>query len=81
MFISDGLDPYFFRRKVEKTQSMKEEMGGEVFISRQSRHYSFIESLINLLFPFCTLNWRVNNCVCRQGKGKNKRNECTVNNI
>ena len=35
MSISDGLDPYFFRRKMEKTGSMKNEMDGEVFISRQ----------------------------------------------
>ena len=31
MSISDGLDMYFFRRKMEKTRSMKEEMDGEVF--------------------------------------------------
>ena len=41
MSISDGLDPYFFRRKMEKTRSMKEEMDGEVFISRQSREIFF----------------------------------------
>ena len=34
MSISDGLEPYFFRRQMGKTRSMKEEMGGEVFISR-----------------------------------------------
>ena len=38
--ISDGSDPYFFRRKMEKTRSLKEEMNGEMFISRQSRHLS-----------------------------------------
>ena len=51
--ISDGLDPYFFRRKMEKALSMKEEMDGEVFIfrqsgevlfSRQSRHFSLYRS-------------------------------------
>ena len=31
--------PVFFRRKMEKTRSMKEEMDVEVFISRQSRHF------------------------------------------
>ena len=41
MSISDGLDPYFFRRKMEKTQSVREEMDGKVFVSRQSRHLSF----------------------------------------
>ena len=38
MSISDKSDPYFFRQKMEKTRSMKEEMDGEMFISRQSRH-------------------------------------------
>ena len=38
MSISDLSDPYFFRRKIEKTRSLKEEMDGELFISRQSRH-------------------------------------------
>ena len=47
--ISDGLHPYFFRRKMEKTRSMKEEMDEEVFISRQSRHFSFIDNMIKVL--------------------------------
>ena len=34
MSTSDGLDPYFFRQKLEKTRSVKEEMDGEVFSSR-----------------------------------------------
>ena len=42
MSISNGLDPYTFRRKMEKTRSVKEEMDGKVFISRQSRHISFV---------------------------------------
>ena len=47
---------------------MKEEMDGEVFISRQIRHDSFMDIMIKILFPICTLNWRVNNYVYRQGK-------------
>ena len=38
MSISDGSDPYFFRRKMEKTRCMKEEMDGRVFTSRNCRH-------------------------------------------
>ena len=38
MFISDGSDPYFFRQKMEKTRSEREEKNGRVFFSRQSRH-------------------------------------------
>ena len=42
MSISDRLDLYiFFRRKMEKARSVKEEMDGKVFVSRQSRHLSF----------------------------------------
>ena len=40
MSISDWSDPYFFRRKMEKTRSVREEMDGSVLISRQSRHLS-----------------------------------------
>ena len=54
MSISDGIDPYRFRRTIEKTRSMKEEMDGKVFISGQSRHISFVIFLIKVLFP--TLN-------------------------
>ena len=37
--ICDWSHPYIFRRKIEKTRSVKEEMEGELFISRQSRHF------------------------------------------
>ena len=78
MSISDGLDPCFFRRKMEKTWSMKEELDGEVFVSRQSRQFSFIvNNMIKVIFPICTLNWRVNNYVYHQEKGIKKRNETT----
>ena len=53
---------------MEKTPSVKEEMDGEVFISRQSRHYLFLGNMIEVLFPICTLVWRVNICLSRQGK-------------
>ena len=35
MSIFDGSDPCLFRRKMEKTRSVKEEMDGRVFISRK----------------------------------------------
>ena len=56
MSISDGLDPYFFRRKMEKHAVYEGKMDGEVFSSRQSRHFSFIDNMIKVLFPICTLN-------------------------
>ena len=78
MSIFDGLDPSFFRRKIEKTQSIKKKMDGQVFISRQSRHFPFIDNMIKVLFPICTLIWRVNNYVSSQGKRINRRNESTI---
>ena len=51
MCLSDGLDPYIFRRMMEKTRSVKEEMDGMVFISRQSWHISSVILMIKVLFP------------------------------
>ena len=69
MSISDGSDRTFFCRKMEKTWSVREEMDGKVFISRQSRHpISLINNMIKVLFPICTLISRVNNYVSREGK-------------
>ena len=30
--------------------------------------FSFVNNMIKVLFPICTLIWRVNNYVSRQGK-------------
>ena len=66
MPISDGSDRTFVCRKMEGTRSVREEMDGRVFISRQSRHpSSLINNMIKVLFPICTLIWRVNNYVSR----------------
>ena len=47
------------------------------FISRQSQHFDFHVVIYQVLFPICTLTWRVNNHVSRQGSGINGRNEST----
>ena len=49
--ISDWSDTYIFRRKMEKTRSVKEEMEGKLFISRQSRHIFFEIIMTKVLFP------------------------------
>ena len=41
MSISDGSDRTLFCRKMDRTRSVREEMDGKVFISRQSRHLFF----------------------------------------
>ena len=60
---------------------MKEEMDGEVFISRQSWHSSFIGNMTEVFSPLCTLIWPVNNYVSRQDRGINRRNESTIDII
>ena len=60
---------------------MKEEMDGEVIFSRQSRQFSSIDNMNKVIFPICTLNWRVNNYVFRQGKRISRRNESTIINL
>ena len=72
MSISDGLVPYIFRGEIEKTQSLREEMDGRVFISRLCRRFIFVVNIAKVLFPVCTLTWRINNNVSRQGKGINR---------
>ena len=39
MSISDGLDSYIFRRKMEMTRSVREEVYEKVFISRESWNF------------------------------------------
>ena len=77
MSISDGIGLSFFCRKMETTRRMREEMDGEgVYIPPESA-FPLWFSLTQVLFPTCTLTWRVDNYVSLQGKGKNGRNECT----
>ena len=57
---------------------MKKEMDGEVFISRQSRQFPFVDNMIKALFPIFTLIWHVNNYVSSQGKDVNRRYESTI---
>ena len=53
-------------------------MDGEVSVSRQSRHFSFIDNIIKVLFSICTLKSFVNIYASLQGKGINRRNECII---
>ena len=68
MSLSDGLDPYNFRRMMEKTLSVTEEVNGTVFFSSQIRHISSVIIMIIVLIPTLYLDWRVNNYVSLQGK-------------
>ena len=69
MSISDGLGPSIICRKMKKARPMREDMiGKKLFISRQSWHLYFDVLIHKVLFPICTLVWRVNNCVSHQEK-------------
>ena len=62
--ICDWSDPYIFRRNMEKTRYVKEEMEGKLFISRQSRHISFVIIMIEVLFPTLYLNLACKQLCC-----------------
>ena len=78
MSISDGLGPYFFRRRTEKTRPMKEEMEKSVDFPPKSSF--FIVIMIKVLFATCTLTWRVNNYSSCHGRGIKRKNESTSMN-
>ena len=78
--ISDGSDLYFFCRKIEKTRSVKEEVDGKCLFPARVGISPLINNMIKVLFPTCTLIWRVNNCFLPR-KGIGRRNRSTVINI
>ena len=69
MSISDGLEPSFFCRKMEKARPMREEMDGKVaYFPPESALLPLMLYLSTVFFPICTLTWRVNKYVSRQEK-------------
>ena len=69
MSISDGLASSIFCRKTEKTRPMREEMDGKVVhFPPESALLPLMLYFSTVLFPICTLTWRVNNYVFRQEK-------------
>ena len=69
MSISDGLGPSIFCRKMEKARPMREEMDGKVvYLLPESALLPLMLYFSTVIFPICTLTWRVNNYVSRQEK-------------
>ena len=67
MSISDVFGPSIFCRKMEKARPMMEEMDGKiVYFPPESALLPLIVYLSTVLFPICTLTWRVNNYVSSQ---------------
>ena len=58
---------------MEKARPNMEEMDGKaVYFPPES---TCLTLMYNVLFPICTLTWRVNKYVSRQGEGIKRRNE------
>ena len=63
---------------MEKARPMMKEMDGKVvYFPPESAFVNFDVLYLKVFFPICTLTWRVNNYVSRQGKSINRRNENT----
>ena len=81
MSISDGLDPYFFRRKMGKKLPMKEELDGGVFISHRSGRF-LKDNMNKVLFPHFYLELACEQLGFPPRKGINRRrNESAIFNI
>ena len=71
MSISNRLGPSIFCRKMEKARPMMEEMDGKVvYFPPESAFLTLMLYFQTVLFPICTLTWRVNNYVSRREKVK-----------
>ena len=67
MSIPDGLGPSIFCRKMETTRPMREELDGKVvYFPTELALLPLMLYFSTVLFPVCTLTWRVNNYVSRQ---------------
>ena len=78
MSISDGLGPSIFCRKIERMRLVREEMDGNlVYFKPESAFLFGFFWLMYVLFPICSLTWRVSNYVSRQ-KREMKVRERTI---
>ena len=63
------IGPYFFLSKDGKDTVHEGRNGRKgVYFPPDWASFSLINNIIKVLFPICTLIWRVNNYVSRQGK-------------
>ena len=80
MSLSDGLDPYFFRRNW-KGRGLGRNEWTESCLFHARVGIFFTDDMIEVCFPICTLNMRVNNQVSCQGKGRSRKNESTFGGL
>ena len=63
------IGPYFFLSKDGKGAVCEGRKGWKsLYFPPESASFPLINNMIKVLFPICTLTWRVNNYVSRQGK-------------
>ena len=73
------IGPYFFLSKDGKDAVRDGRIGRKgAYFPPESAYFSLINIMIKVLFPICTLIWRVNDYVLPPRKGINRRNESTV---
>ena len=73
------IGPYFFLSKVGKDAVREGRNGWKgVYFPPESASFSLINNMSKVLFPICTLIWRVNNYVFPPRKGISRRNESTI---
>ena len=56
--VSDALGPSIFRRKMERTRPMRQEMDARVFFPARVGISAFAVYVVRVLFPICTLTRR-----------------------
>ena len=73
------IGPFFFLSKDGKDAVPEGRNGLKgVYFPPESASFSLINNMIKVLFPICTLIWRVNIFVFPPRKGINRRNESTI---
>ena len=70
--------PVLLLLKDGKDAIHEQKTGWKVFITRLSLHFSAVNNIMKVLFPFCTLTWHADNDVSGQGKSLNRRTESST---
>ena len=77
--VSDGLGSDFFCSTDGKDEAYDGRNGWKYVCFRPEwAFFVFVVNIKKVIFPICTLTWRLNNYVSRRGKGIYSRNESTV---
>ena len=78
MSVSNGLDPYLSVERWKRRGPWRKKWTEECLFPAKVGIFSFVNTMIKVLFPICTSIWRVNNYVSPPRKDLNRRNESTM---